>query len=115
MTPSVGCRTGRFLSSAGLASFALCPGCRSRSQVAAHEILHTMGYWHPTSAYAPLTINRGSTGSDWSAEMRYHAAVMYSRPPGNRDPDTDPPIFCFATSGAAGPPVVSCELRAPCE
>jgi hypothetical protein len=91
-------------------------GCYSRVvQVAAHEILHTMGYWHPTSAYAPLAIDRGCTGSDWSAEMRYHAAVMYSRPPGNRDPDTDPSVFYFATSGGPRPPIVSCELPTPDE
>jgi hypothetical protein len=78
-------------------------------KVAAHEIYHTMGYWHLTDDFLPALADPGCDGASLSDMVRYHAAVMYSRVPGNMDPDRDPSTFAFARTGGAGP-IVSCTL-----
>jgi hypothetical protein len=62
-----------------------------------HEVGHVMGYEHPQiggetmmAAGAPLY---QCHMDDISAIEQFHAAVTYSRPPGNRDPDIDPDTF----------------------
>jgi hypothetical protein len=57
--------------------------------VADHELTHAMGYWHTPNIFADTFSGPGCPGT-WPPHVRYHAAVMYSRPPGNRDPDIDP-------------------------
>jgi hypothetical protein len=76
--------------------------------IADHEVTHTMGYWHTPNVNADTFSGAGCPGT-WPAHVRYHAALMYSRPAGNRDPDIDPPevlnILASSTGARQG---VSC-------
>jgi len=84
-------------------------GCYARVvQVAAHEIQHTMGYYHTTGAYVALYEDPDCDAAGLSERLRYHAAVMYSRPRGNVDPDTDPEGFTLNATTGVGQAVVSC-------
>ena len=58
--------------------------------VADHEITHTMGFWHTPDIFVDSFSGTGCPGAPRPDHIRYHSAVMYSRPPGNRDPDVDP-------------------------
>ena len=55
-----------------------------------HELGHAFGYWHTDN---PTDVMYGIAGLGCegmpSARERYHAAIAYSRPVGNRDPDDD--------------------------
>jgi hypothetical protein len=84
-------------------------GCAARVvQVAAHEIQHTMGYYHTSGAYVSLFADPDCDAANLSESLRYHAGVMYSRPRGNMDPDTDPGDFMFGITSGADQPVVFC-------
>jgi hypothetical protein len=69
-----------------------------------HEIGHVMGYKHTTLERAMM---EGGAPlyqcdlTDITAAERFHAAIMYSRPIGNRDPDSDPDTFRAAGTGPA--------------
>jgi len=80
--------------------------------VADHEITHTMGYWHTANVLADTFSGEGCPGTrpDY---VRYHAALMYSRPVGNRDPDIDAAGSSTLASTAAGRSrlVVACVWR----
>ena len=81
--------------------------------VAEHEIVHTMGFYHtgaPFGGGSDFDFNSpGCKGTGRRERTRYHAAVMYSRPPGNVDPDYDPLTFATARAGARPEPgTVSC-------
>lgn len=56
-----------------------------------HELGHAFGYWHTDSA-SDVMYGVGIIGcdADPSPRERYHAALAYRRPAGNRDPDIDP-------------------------
>ena len=56
-----------------------------------HEITHTMGFWHTTQIETDSFSGPGCPGNNRPDFVRYHSAVMYSRPVGNLDPDVDPP------------------------
>jgi hypothetical protein len=53
-----------------------------------HELGHAFGYWHTDSTadtmHTPIDCDRQP-----SARERYHARIVYARPVGNVDPDTD--------------------------
>jgi len=87
--------------------------------VVAHEVGHAMGLSH----VAEGLMGRGGSGLQPGAsppQMRYdmtdlekyHAAIIYSRPVGNADPDVDPSDFLFLRA-PEGAPVVHCYFREP--
>lgn len=49
-----------------------------------HEIVHALGYWHTSEGFS---VDNGCTAL--LPNLEYHAVIAYSRPVGNRDPDTD--------------------------
>lgn len=75
-----------------------------------HEITHTMGFWHTQDVFVDSFSGEGCPGSGRPAHVRYHAAVAYSRPVGNQDPDVDP-VESAQVARAAPGPTVSCVLR----
>ncbi len=80
-------------------------------QVLDHEITHTMGFWHTPDTLGDSLTGLGCPGSGRPEHVRYHAAVMYSRPPGNRDPDVDPSEAARSTAPTSAlPPMVSCPV-----
>jgi hypothetical protein len=85
-------------------------GCVSLTVGAAdHEIAHALGFYHTSQSWVDLHSGDGCTGSDRPVSARYHASIMYSRPPGNMDPDIDPGSFVQPLQAAQGQPhVVAC-------
>jgi hypothetical protein len=81
--------------------------CGPPGPVAAHEILHTMGYWHTATVPWSVSFTPGNwcDGTGRPSITLYHAAIMYSRPAGNVDPDADPQTRLLARQPG---PVVSC-------
>jgi hypothetical protein len=73
-------------------------GCRCPGQgpisnkILLHEVGHAMGFYHTQNATDVMNISErnGGCGLTISAKERYHAAIAYQRPVGNRDPDSDP-------------------------
>lgn len=57
-----------------------------------HEVGHALGYFHVSdknSVMYPFAPGNCPPG-DLSPSEAYHAAIAYSRPRGNTDPDNDP-------------------------
>lgn len=84
--------------------------CGPPGPVAAHEILHTMGYWHTATVPSSVSFTPGNwcDGTGRPSVTLHHAAIMYSRPPGNVDPDADPQTHLLARQPG---PVVSCSWQ----
>lgn len=59
-------------------------------QVADNLIMYTMGFWHTTNILGDEFSGPGCPGVGRPANTVYHTSVVYSRPPGNVDPDVDP-------------------------
>jgi hypothetical protein len=80
--------------------------------VADHEITHTMGFWHTIETLVDSLSGPGCTGTGRPERSRLHSAIMYSRPPGNTDPDVDPPTALQARAAdPARQPLVSCFIQ----
>jgi hypothetical protein len=79
--------------------------------VADHEITHTMGYYHTSNVYYDSFSGNGCPGDGRPDITKYHAAILYSRPNGNIDPDVDPDTIANTTSPANRQRlVISCVL-----
>lgn len=68
--------------------------------VVMHEVGHTLGFFHVSdknSVMYPFAPGNCPPGNP-SANEKYHAAIAYSRPRGNLDPDNDPSSGRFMTS-----------------
>jgi hypothetical protein len=65
-----------------------------------HEVGHAMGFFHVpdrSSVMFPFFPGNCPAGQ-LSAAEKFHAAIAYSRPRGNRDPDVDPASGQFVTT-----------------
>lgn len=65
-------------------------GVALRPRTVKHELGHAFGYWHTDSSGDLMAPSVAGCDADPSARERYHAALAYKRPAGNRDPDSDP-------------------------
>ena len=68
-----------------------CAGVSEASpRMVSHELGHALGFWHTDSTNDVMYYQyRNNCDPLPSARERYHAAIAYSRPVGNRDPDDD--------------------------
>jgi len=87
-------------------------GCGSFAEsIMDHEIVHVMGFYHTDVIYLDFD-SPECTGSGRRDRVRYHAAAMYSRPPGNVDIDNDAGAFSrLWASGSDTQPRVACTLE----
>lgn len=77
--------------------------------IADHEITHTMGFYHTFDTIADSFSGAGCTGTGRPERTRIHSAIMYSRPPGNTDPDVDPASSAQLVAPTRGiGPIVEC-------
>jgi len=76
-------------------------------QVADYLITTTMGYYQTANALTDEFSGPGCPGMGRPANTRYHASVMYSRPPGNIDPDVDPASSAQVAGFASAPAAVT--------
>jgi hypothetical protein len=62
----------------------------SRSTTPVPRRLHAMGFWHAGAVNDVMFPGTGNYyDATLSAREKYHVALAYSRPVGNRDPDDD--------------------------
>jgi Matrixin len=68
-----------------------CPGLSEASpRMVSHELGHALGFWHTDNTRDVMYPTYQSNCDPQPSEReRYHAAIAYSRPVGNRDPDDD--------------------------
>ena len=86
-----------------------CGSIKIPGAVTMHEVGHALGFFHVSdrsSLMYPFATSSCPSGVLSSMET-YHAAVAYSRPRGNRDPDRDPATGASLTGAALlGGPLV---------
>jgi Matrixin len=82
-----------------------CGSNKVPGSVTMHEVGHAMGFFHVSDSHSlmyPYDDGECRSGSLSAAES-FHAAIAYSRPPLNTDPDRDPAPFGGLTSFTLGP------------
>lgn len=74
-----------------------------------HELGHALGFYHTgndADVMAGLLTPCEARATRPSARERAHAAIAYTRPVGNTEPDNDPVGEAFVETGAGGPVIV---------
>jgi matrixin len=67
-----------------------CGGYQIRPVVVRHEVGHAMGFYHTDNPADMMYPTVSQCDVPITNRERYHAAIAYSRPVGNVDPDADP-------------------------
>ena len=75
---------------------------------AVHEVVHTMGFFHTAQTFDDFQTGPGCPGNGRPERVRHHAAIMYSRPAGNLDPDRDPFEFSIPLGRVSTGLTISC-------
>ena len=89
-------------------------GCTAQVYyVAEHEVTHTMGFWHTYDERNNFHSIRGGSclGAPRTAQAKFHAAIEYSRTPGNTDVDVDPLVTTSTQSLTSAPATIACTIR----
>jgi hypothetical protein len=85
---------------------------RCNSMAVIHEFGHAMGYWHSNVQFSVMGGGYPPAGCapiDLIPDEQLVARVMYSRPPGNVEPDRDPPSTSLARPASADAAIVYCD------
>jgi hypothetical protein len=85
-----------------------CGSIKVPGSVTMHEVGHAMGFFHVSdkkSLMYPFD-DGGCRAGELSSAEAFHAAVAYSRPRGNTDPDHDPSSFSALAALDTGGPLV---------
>jgi hypothetical protein len=67
-----------------------CGGYQVRPTAVRHEVGHSLGFFHTQDTVDVMYPIANQCDIPITARERYHAAIAYSRPVGNQDPDSDP-------------------------